>query len=60
MTAASAFGGALPTAVELVTGTRIPVELVASDQSRNAEFGTWGADTLVLRIGEGAVTPLKR
>jgi hypothetical protein len=60
VTAASAFGAALPTAVELVTGQRIPVELVASDRSRNAEFGTWGADTLVLRIEEGAVTPLKR
>jgi hypothetical protein len=60
VTAASAFGAELPRAVELVTGTRIPTELVTSDQSRSAEHVAWGPDTLVLRIEAGTVTTLKR
>jgi len=56
VTAASAFGGALPTAVELVMGRPVPTELVAAGEQPAAD----SKDTLVLRIADGAVTVLNR
>jgi hypothetical protein len=56
VTAASAFGGALPTAVELVMGRPVPTELLAAGEQPAAD----GNDTLVLRIADGAVTAVNR
>ena len=55
VTAASAFGDALPTAAALVTGKSLPVELVQPNQWRGAA----GDDTLVLRVTQGGVTSVK-
>jgi hypothetical protein len=51
VTVASAFGAELPRAVELVTGRTLPIELVQPHQPPPAT----GADTLVLRVEQGAV-----
>ena len=56
VTAASAFGAALPTAVELVMGRPVPTELIAAGEPPVAD----GKDTLVLRIADGTVTRLNR
>jgi len=51
--AASAFGAALPTAVELVLGKPVPTELIAPDDQRAFPPGE---GTLVLRVQQGTVT----
>ena len=56
VTAASAFGDALPMAAALVTGKSLPVELVQPNQWRGAA----GDDTLVLRVAQGGVTSVKQ
>ena len=53
--AASAFGAALPTAVELVLGKPVPTELVAPGEQRASSPGE---GILVLRVQEGTVTPV--
>jgi len=53
--AASAFGAALPTAVELVLGKPVPTELIAPDDQRAFPPGE---GTLVLRVQQGTVTPV--
>ncbi|HKU37645.1 MAG TPA: hypothetical protein VJR89_05845, partial [Polyangiales bacterium] len=59
--AASAFGAALPTAVELVVGKPVPTELIASDeQAAPAGHASSGAGTLVLRVQQGTVAPVTR
>jgi hypothetical protein len=60
VTAASAFASALPTAVELVAGKPVPVELVAPAQARSAEHSLRAADTVVLRVDEGTASLLPR
>lgn len=53
--AASAFGAALPTAVELVLGKPVPTEFVAPDEQRASSPGE---GILVLRVQQGTVTPV--
>jgi hypothetical protein len=59
VTAASAFAAALPTAVELVLGRPLPVELVAPDQAAAAEDHLRAPDAIALRVDAGTVTRLR-
>jgi hypothetical protein len=56
VTAASAFGAALPTAVELVARRPLEVDLVAPDQTAGAGPLVRAPDTIVLRVNQGTVT----
>jgi hypothetical protein len=60
VTAASAFGAALPTAVELVAGKPVPIELVAPAQARSDEHYLRDPDTIVVRVDSGMARLLRR